>query len=108
MSAVTPLRDLVYVEKLDVGRERVTPGGIIIPATTGGSARTRSDLWRGRVLAVGPKAEARVGKDVLVYTYAGGSGEKLYTGEDGGGAYRTFIGPDDIVCEVEPDAEVAW
>lgn len=108
MSAVLPLRDNIYVEKLDVGREVITPGGIIIPATTQSSVKTKSDLWRGRVLAVGPDVrDVSPGNDVIVLAWAGGDGTKLFTGEEVGG-FRTFVKPDDVVCEVDADAEVSW
>lgn len=92
-----------------MGRERTTKGGIVIPATTGAKIRTRSDVWRGRVLAKGPDAppDLEVGEDVLAYTYAGGDGSKLYSGDAVGG-HRLFVRPDDIVCQVAPDAEVSW
>jgi co-chaperonin GroES (HSP10) len=114
---VQPLRDLVLVERLDMGRERVTKGGIVIPATSGGKIRTKSELWRGRVLAKGPDApeELRVGlDDVLVYTYRGDSGRGLFTG-DGVGGHRFFVTSKDrqgkeadIICAVDKDAEVTW
>lgn len=105
---VTPLRDLVLVEKLDMGRERSSPGGIILPATLGSHVKTKADYWRGRVLARGPKAhDVEVGEDVLVYTWnddTGGAGG-LYTGV-GLGQHRVLIKAEDIVCAVHPDAHV--
>lgn len=98
----------MLVEALDVGREHVTPGGIVIPATTGSRAKTKSDLWRGRVLAVGPEVkEIAPGQDVIVHTWADGDGSKLYSGE-GVGGHRSFIKQADIVCVAEPDARVSW
>ena len=105
---VTPRRDLVLVETLDAGRETVTAGGIILPATLGARAQTKSDLWRGRVFAVGPKVrDVHPGDDVIVHTWADGDGSKLYSGE-GIGGHRSFIRQDDIVCAVPPDAQVTW
>jgi len=105
---VTPLRDLVLVEALDVGRETVTAGGIIIPATTQSRAKTKSDLWRGRVLAVGPKVrDLSPGDDVIVHTWADGDGSKLYSGENVGG-HRQFIREGDIACACSPEAQVTW
>jgi len=105
---VTPLRDLLFVETLDMGRERVTAGGIVIPATQGARAKTKSDLWRGRVLAVGPEVrDVEPGQDVIVHTWAEGDGTKLYSGESVGG-HRSFIRAGDVACVVESDARVTW
>lgn len=113
---VQPLRDLVLVERLDMGRERTTKGGIIIPATQGAKIKTKSELWRGRVLAKGPDApeELSLEDDVLVYTYRGDSGRGLFTGE-GIGGHRFFVTSKDrggqqadIICAVDREAEVTW
>jgi co-chaperonin GroES (HSP10) len=105
---VSPLRDLVLVESLDVGRERTTAGGIVIPATTQARAKTKSDLWRGRVIAVGPKVQGlEPGEDVIVHTWGDGDGSKLYSGE-GIGGHHSFIRQSDIVCAVTPGTEVTW
>lgn len=105
---VSPLRDLLFVETLDMGRETVTEGGIIIPATQGARARTKSDLWRGRVLAVGPLVrDVEPGEDVIVHTWADGDGSKLYSGESVGG-HRSFIKLGDVACVVAADTRVSW
>lgn len=89
-----------------MGRERTTKGGIVLPATLGSRAKTKADMWRGKVLAVGPKVtELSVGEHVLVHTWADGDGTQLYTGTPLAG-HRRIIKPDDIVCVVDADAEV--
>lgn len=105
---LAPLRDLVLVERLTGhGIERVTSGGIVLPATNEAKAKTKADWFRARVLAVGPQArDVRVGEDVLVYTWKGEVGRGLYTGLSAGGD-KLFIAADDIVCAVDPAAEVA-
>lgn len=99
---VRPLRDLVLVQRLEGhGIERVTPGGIVIPAACEAKAKTKNDYFRARVIAKGPKAppELEVGEDVLVHTWAGGDGTGLYTGAlTSVGNGRMLITPDDIVC----------
>lgn len=103
-----PTKDRILVERIDQGREVVTSGGIILPATTQGRHKTKSDTFRARVLAVGPKApvELEPGVEVLVYTWADGDGSTLYTGVEVG-AHRVFVRPDDVVCIVEGDARAA-
>lgn len=98
---VQPIRDLVLVERLDGhGIETVTPGGIIIPATCEARAKTKSDTWKGRVLAKGPDApsDLSVGDGVIVHAWADGDGSVLYTGVPGRERHHLFIKPDDIVC----------
>lgn len=103
---VQPLRDLVLVERLEGhGIETVSPGGIIIPATTEAKAKTKADTFRARVVALGPEArDLRVGEVVLVFTWAGGDGSQLYTGVEALGPHQFFIRPDDIVCVYESEA----
>lgn len=97
-----PLRDLILVQRLEGhGIERITPGGIVIPAACEAKAKTKNDYFRARVIAKGPKApaELEVGEDVLVHTWAGGEGAGLYTGAlTGVGGGRMLIQPDDILC----------
>lgn len=108
-ATIKPLRDLVLVESLDVGREHVTPGGLIIPATIQARAKTKSDLWRGRVLAVGPEVkDFEPGEDVIVHTWADGDGSKLYSGEARLGGHRQLVKQGDIACVVDPSAQVSW
>lgn len=101
-----PTKDRILVERLDMGRERTTKGGIVLPATLGAKAKTKADMWRGKVLAVGPDVrELTPGDHVLVHTWAEGDGSTLYTGV-GLGAHRVLIRPDDVICAVDPDAEI--
>jgi co-chaperonin GroES (HSP10) len=105
---VRPLGKRILVERLEGhGIERVTKGGIIIPATTEARAKTKQDTFRAKVLALGPQAnptgELAVGDVLIVYTWDGGDGSTLYTGVSAG-KHRLFIEPDDIVCIVEDDA----
>jgi co-chaperonin GroES (HSP10) len=105
VSEVTPLRDLILVERLEGhGIEHVTKGGIIIPATTEARAKTKGDTFRARVIAKGREAphDLYVGEVVIVFTWADGDGSKLYTGVEIG-RHRLFIEPKDIVCVVEDD-----
>lgn len=105
---VSPLRDLVLVETLDQGRETVTEGGIVLPATLQSHAKTKRDLWRGRVIAVGPEVKGiEPGEHLLVHTWAEGDGSKLYSGE-GVGGHRSFVREVDIACVIAPDARVTW
>lgn len=104
---ITPLRDLLLVERLEGhGIERVTKGGIIIPATLEAHAKTKNDTWRGKVIAKGPKApdDVVVNDVVMVFTWADGDGKKLYTGHEALTKNQCFIEPDDIVCIVDDDA----
>lgn len=104
---IRPLKDNILIENLDQGRETVTKGGIILPATLQARAKTKADLFRAKVVAKGPDAprELEIGSHVLVHTWADGDGSKLYTGENAG-THQRFIKPDDIVCEVAADAVV--
>jgi hypothetical protein len=102
-TAVRPLRDLVYVERL---RPKITPGGIHIPETFEAkhSARLKTaatpDYFPAKVLSVGPLVRELVpGDTVLVHTYAEGDGKTLYTGENVGERDRLLVRyPDDFVC----------
>ncbi len=107
-TAVRPLRDLVYVEKV---RKTQSDGGILFPqpgAFCGHSARKKTaatpDYFTARVLSVGPEVrELSPGDEVLVYTYAEGDGSKLYTGENIGERERLIVKyPGDFLCAVEP------
>ena len=102
-TAVRPLRNLVYVERL---RPKTTDGGIHIPETFEAkhSARLKTaatpDYFPAKILSIGPLVrELLPGDTVLVYTYAEGDGKKLYTGENVGERDRMFVHyPDDFVC----------
>lgn len=106
-SQIKPLRDFLLVERLEGhGVERVTKGGIVIPATNEARAKTKNDYFRARVIAVGPDVKDPPNPEtehVLVYTWAGD--ETLYTGIHAG-RNRLFIRPDDIVCAVDAEADV--
>lgn len=121
MSELQPRRNLVLVERLpDLERSTndagdiVTAGGIIIPKTCKYShpAKKHSakpDFWRGRVIACGPLVrELAPGDEVLVHTWAE-VGDGLYTGADtqlsDGRCFLEY--PDDFVCALEPNAELA-
>lgn len=103
---VRPLGDWIFIEKIT---PKMTPGGIHIPATFNHKHRASlkhgavTDYFRARILARGPRVPAEVEQfdEVMVYTYAEGTGERLYTGEDSGERGRMFIKPDDIICAVE-------
>lgn len=113
MGAWQPRNDRILVERLEGrGVESVTPGGIIIPATTERKARTTADQFRARVVAVGPGAllengeretiDLQPGDEVLVYSFAEdkSDGSALYTGASGPGKHQLFVRPRDIVCAV--------
>lgn len=92
---------MVLVERLEGhGIERVTPGGIVIPATAERRPTTKADTYRARVLAVGPEAarELTPGTEVIVHTWHA-SGDKLYSGV--GTDYGTLVALEDIVCALE-------
>lgn len=113
-----PLRNLVHVERLpDLGRSREngetrTEGGIIVPDTYAdrGSRKAinRPDVFRARVLAVGPSVpagEMTAGDEVLVLSWAGkpdGTRRSLYTGIDAPGDTLLVEYPADIECVVHP------
>jgi len=110
-TAVKPLRNLVYVEKI---RRTRSGGGIEIPifgAFCGHSAKKKMaatpDYFPARVLAIGPDVkEIKPGDEVLVYTFAEGDGSKLYTGENVGERERLMVMyPNDVLCVVEYDPE---
>lgn len=108
-----PLRDLILIERLEGhGIERVTKGGIIIPAASEKRAQTKRDYFRAKVLAIGPKVvDVEPGEHVLVHTWANGDGRQMYTGTwiDG---RRGFVTADDIELVMAPEADVeanqAW
>lgn len=109
---IRPIGDNVLVERLEGhGIERVTKGGIVIPATCEAKAKTKNDVFRARVLAVGPDAKevrdaVSEGFDhVLVYAWRGDSGQGLYTGTPLG-RDRLFIKPDDIIVALAEEAHV--
>lgn len=97
---IRPLRDRIHIRRLEGhGIERVTEGGIVIPATVEARAKTKNDYFRAEVLAVGPDVkEVEPGEHVLVHTWHGGDGSTLYVG--------SFITPDDVICVVAKDARV--
>jgi co-chaperonin GroES (HSP10) len=102
---IRPIGDRILVNRLEgYGIERTTPGGIIIPAVTEKSVRTKPDYFKAKVLAVGPWAERAipdlaVGETVLVYTYSG-TAETVWTGDAAEGV-GLFIRPDDILGVLE-------
>lgn len=97
---IRPLRDRIHIRRLEGhGIETVTPGGIIIPATSEARAKTKRDYFRAEVVATGPEVrDLEPGEHVLVHTWADGDGSELYTG--------SFIGPDDVICVVAKGARV--
>ncbi len=115
---IRPLRNLVYVER--VHKEK-TEGGILIPKTfragkSGHSASAKMDAvpdyFEAKVLHIGPEVtEIAPGDHLLVWSFDGGDGSKLYTGENVGEKDRAFIRfPDDVVCAIDlekHDLEVA-
>jgi co-chaperonin GroES (HSP10) len=109
---VRPIGNKILVERLEGhGIERVTDGGLVIPATCEAKARTKNDHFRARVLAVGPEAPqvaeaVKAGFDhVLVYAWCDHGQRGLYTGKPLDNR-RLFIEPDDIVMAVTGDAKV--
>ncbi len=105
---VRPLRDLILVERLEGhGIERITPGGIVIPASVERRAEQKADMFRAKVVATGPQVrELEPGDHVMVHTWEDGDGSKLYTGVTGTGRHELFIKPDDVICKVHPQAHV--
>jgi co-chaperonin GroES (HSP10) len=104
-TAIRPLRDRLYVQRLFVASSK---GGIIFPKAFkfGFSARQKinaiSDVFRARVLAIGPEVrELVVGDEILVHSYADGDGSTLWTGVSVGEKDRMFIEFKDVVCGVE-------
>ncbi len=120
--ALRPLRNLVLVERLpDIGRtrdangEERTAGGIICPADykARGSQKAvrKSDHFRARVLAVGPKVTDPLvchGAEVVVLTWADeanldGTRRGMYTGVDGPNGTLFVSWPDDLGgCVLDP------
>lgn len=116
LRGVSPIRDNIYIQPLRVTE---SAGGIHFPATFkagkggGFSARERinavQDLYRARVLAVGPdttllrdsdQRPVQAGDEILVWAFNGnGDDSKLWTGIEAGGG--KFIKPDDIVARIE-------
>lgn len=111
---IRPLGDNILVERLTGnGIERTTKGGIVLPATLEARARTKNDVFRARVLAVGPAHDAdelrravEAGYDhVLIYTWNDNGKKGLYTGAPAD-KHRLFIKPEDVVVSLMADAEV--
>lgn len=109
---IKPTKDRILVERLEGhGIERVTSGGIVIPATVEAKARTKNDVFRARVLACGPDAHdiRRAVNDgfdhVLVYAWADNGKKGLYTGTPMG-RNRLLIEPGDVVLAVAGDAQI--
>jgi co-chaperonin GroES (HSP10) len=102
---IRPLGNKILVRRLEGhGIERVTKGGIVVPATAEKHVRTKADYFRARVEAIGPEAERALpdlaqGSDVLVYTYSG-TDKSVFTGTDIG-ERGLFVEPDDILCVAE-------
>jgi len=114
---IQPINDRLLVQRLEGhGIERVTDGGIIIPATTEAKAKTKADTFRARILAVGPgkmlpsgvrqPIDASPGEDVIVETWADNAEHSLYTGSPGMEPGQLFIGVEDVVCVIGPDVRV--
>jgi hypothetical protein len=111
-TAVRPLRDLVYVEKIV---QTHSPSGLIeLPGTFragkgGHSARLKmgavQDTFHARVLSIGPNVrELSPGDEVLVFTFAEGDGSTLWTGENVGERNRMMVKyPDDILCALDTE-----
>lgn len=106
-SNVRPLGKKIMIRRLEGhGIERVTAGGIVVPATVEKSVRTKADYFRARVEAIGPDAcretggDLAVGDEVLVYTYSG-TEDSVFTGKGTEDDPRLFIEPDDIICVAE-------
>lgn len=105
MQELRPLRNLVYVERV---KREVSAGGILLPQTFDNQNRPSlrhgavADYFEAKVLAVGPLVqELTVGDTILVHTYAGGDGSKLYTGEGTTDAERLFVKyPEDLLAAV--------
>jgi co-chaperonin GroES (HSP10) len=109
-----PLRDLIRITRVDGhGIERMSKGGIVIPATCEGSVKTKGDYFQARIEALGPDAEKafagelKPGDEVLVYTYSG-TAESVFTGLPGGEKHTLFVKPEDILAAVVPDLPAAW
>jgi co-chaperonin GroES (HSP10) len=100
-ATIRPLRDRIHIRRLEGhGIETVTPGGIVIPATTEARAKSKNDYFRAEVIGIGPDVrELAPGDHVLVHTWHDGDGSTLYTS-------GTFIGPDDVICAVAKDARI--
>lgn len=122
--SLRPLRNLIQVERMpDLGRTRdgegneVTAGGIVIPqdykARGSQKAVRKADFFRARVLAVGPKVPAgdlAVGNEVLVITWAAetdGTRRGMYTGIDGPDGSLFVEYPNDLVCALDDNAQLA-
>ena len=99
-----PLGDRIVVTRVDGhGIEKLTPGGIVLPATREASVRTKGDVFRARVEAMSDEAKRQVpdlsvGEEVLVYAYSG-TADSVFTGDNT--SRGLCIRPDDIVCVVE-------
>lgn len=111
---IRPIGDNILVERLEGhGIERVTAGGIVIPATLEAKAKTKNDAFRARILAIGdgPGAlEVRKAFDegfghVLVHAWCEHGERGLYTGKPLD-RNRLFIKPDDIIVALAEDAQV--
>lgn len=94
----------ILVERTDGhGIEKVLASGIVLPATREASVRTKGDLFRAKVTAMGDEAkrlvpDLSVGEDVFVYAYSGHEAS-VFTGDATHAG--VFIEPDDIACVVE-------
>ncbi len=113
LPTISPIRDWLYVERQ---RQKVTPGGILLPDTfkagkSGFSARQKmnavADYFLAKVIATGPEVSksevAGLGQDdhCFVWSYADGDGSKLFVGESVGERDRIFVKPKDILCAVD-------
>lgn len=113
VSHIRPTKSRILVERLEGhGVERTTKGGIVIPATNEAKAKTKNDVFRARILAIGPDATEiqRAYEDgfehVLVYAWNDTTKRKgLYTGVPVG-RNRLLIEPDDIAIPCMPDADI--
>lgn len=110
---IRPLGNNILVERIEGhGIEQTLPSGIVIPATAQASVKTKADMFRSRVLAIGPEADRllqgdlRVGDEVLLYTYDAHA-DRVFTGTQAG-EHGLFIKPDDILCVVGGDELAPW
>lgn len=103
-AAWKPTGERILVRRCDGAGEEVTlPSGIVLPATREATVQTKGDLFRARVIALGPEAQRQVpdlaeGEEVFVYAYSG-TAASVFTGDQT--AEGLFIKADDIACVVE-------
>lgn len=111
MRKVRPLGDWIFIEKIVFTKSLEDKGLIHLPATFDHKHRASlkhmavGDYFHARVLARGPRVPDEIAQfdEVLVYTYAEGTGERFYTGEDSGERGRMFVKPKDCFLVVDRD-----